>query len=450
MKRDLAGCRVTVMGLGRFGGGVGVVRHCAEQGARVLVTDVADRAGLAEPISRIEDLIEQGSVTLRLGEHREGDFTVCDLVVANPAVAHPWSNRFLLAAEQAGIAVTTEIGLLVDRLPNRQRVIGVTGTAGKSTTAAMIAHILGRTVGEGEAVHLGGNIGGSLLTASIGEDDWVVLELSSAMLWWLRRGPMFAPHVAIVTSYAPNHLDWHESEEDYRACKASIHAGQRMGDHAVLADVPETWRECVPVDSVHRPPFDALANQVEAAMVIPGKHNARNAITAALAAGLARYGESVTEDDLLLLARIAATFPGLPHRLQLVHEARGVRAYNDSKSTTPRATVLAVESFDDPRRIHLIVGGYDKHIDLSDLVTTARRCGGVYTIGQVGPALAKALDVRDCGTLDIAVANAARAAKDGDIVLLSPGCASWGQFTNYEERGSVFAKLARALLGPSR
>src|SRR6185503_4415750 len=168
---DLSSKRVTVMGLGRFGGGVGVTRWLAGQGCDVLLTDLASQEELADQVIKVRDHVESGVVTLRLGGHNVADFTTADFVVANPAVPKPWENRFLRAAEAAAVPVTTEIRLLVERLPDRRRAIGVTGSAGKSTTCAVIAH---RIRGRGAVVHFGGNIGGSLLESlpRIGPRDW--------------------------------------------------------------------------------------------------------------------------------------------------------------------------------------------------------------------------------------------------------------------------------------
>ncbi|MGB1126494.1 MAG: UDP-N-acetylmuramoyl-L-alanine--D-glutamate ligase, partial [Phycisphaeraceae bacterium] len=137
---EFADKQVTVMGLGRFGGGIGVTRFLVDRGADVLVTDKDDAEKLSKSVEQIQDLIDAGRVTLRLGEHNVSDFTTCDFVVVNPAV--PPGNRFVRAAEAAGIEVTTEMRLLVQRLPNRLRTIGVTGSAGKSTVTAMIGHVL--------------------------------------------------------------------------------------------------------------------------------------------------------------------------------------------------------------------------------------------------------------------------------------------------------------------
>ncbi len=183
------GKRITVMGLGSFGGGAAVTRWLCDQGASVLLTDLAVAQTLQESLESIADLLSSGRVELALGEHQERHFAGVDLVVANPAVPKPWANRFLAAASAAGVPVTTEIRLTVERLPDRGRVIGITGSAGKSTTSAMIAHALRTLLGD-EQVHFGGNIGGSLLCelSSMRPGHRTVLELSSAMLLWLEPG----------------------------------------------------------------------------------------------------------------------------------------------------------------------------------------------------------------------------------------------------------------------
>ncbi len=425
MKIDPAGKRVTVMGLGRFGGGVGVTRWLARNGARVLLTDLQPPDRLGESLAELSDFVDDGSVQLRLGEHLQDDFTTCDLVVANPAVPAPWNNIYLEAARDAGVPITTEIRLLVERL-NRQRVIGITGTAGKSTTAAMIHHIL---TGTGTAAHLGGNIGGSLLDQldEIQPRDWIVLELSSAMLYWLGSDVGFngavgwSPHVALLTNVDENHLDWHESFAHYQQCKHNIFKYQQSGDHAIRGDELNSPTELIPLR-------------------IPGAHNQRNA-QMAIAVVCAATSIDATEASGAL-----GDFKGLPHRLQLVSEQDGLQFYNDSKSTTPKATVLGVVSFDKASRIHLIAGGYDKGLDLSSITFLASKLGGLYTIGATGRALvdtatAPATSCEFCETLVAAVDRALSRMKRGDILLLSPGCASWDQFENYEERGEAFVKL---------
>lgn len=451
---DLSGKRVVVMGLGRFGGGLGVAQWLCAEGAEVLLTDLDSGERLTKPIASLSSLIDQGRITLRLGGHNISDFTTCDLVVANPAVPKPWDNRFLRAARAAAIPITTEIRLLVERLPTRERTIAVTGTAGKSTTASMIHHILRRS---GLTAHLGGNIGGSLLSQlqHITPQDWVVLELSSAMLHWLDAGaghgadPPWAPHIAVVTSFAPNHLDWHANAAHYERSKQVILRAQ--GPHAAAVLHESAWRW---IEGPHAIPLPGAAYEEVCdndalpvgSIPLPGRHNRVNAAIAVEACAMA----GIDHDSAL---RALADFTGLPHRLEPVAAPRGLRAFNDSKSTTPEATALAIAAFSEPgevgpEHLHLICGGYDKQIDLQPMVIPASQCACVYAIGATGDRITAAIReaggrAEFCETLESATSQAIKKAAPGDLLLLSPGCASWDQFTNYEERGDRF----RVLLG---
>lgn len=473
--RKLEGARVTVMGLGRFGGGVGVTRWLCAQGADVLVTDKDPEDRLADSMAQIQPLVRSGQVRLRLGgtdeaPHNVSDFTQTDLVVANPAVPRPWENRYLRAAEAAGVLVTTEIRLLVERLPRRERVVGVTGSAGKSTTSAMIHAAL--STGPDRA-HLGGNIGGSLLGSlrDIGEDDWVVLELSSAMLHWLSKGvgspdaSGWSPGVAVVTNFAANHLDWHGDLAHYASSKMQILRDQRPGDRAVLLAALAQWPGQVRAQSGHAGAGSVRCEWINYAdiddtgpIATPGRHNRLNA-------AFARRVASIAGVSMPGAINAIARFPGLEHRLQRVGdfpiERTGVRgrivAFNDSKSTTPESCALAIAAMNDEptigaSRTRLICGGYDKQVNLARMVEPACKCAGVYTIGATGPGLAEAITraggaARDCTTLDRAVEAAIRDARPGDCLLLSPGCASWDQFEHFEQRGRRFVELVRAALG---
>jgi UDP-N-acetylmuramoylalanine--D-glutamate ligase len=446
----VAGRRCLVMGLGAFGGGLGVTRWLAAHGAdEILVTDTAQAGRLQASVDALDPLVKAGRVRLRLGEHRVEDFRQAELVVANPAVKHPWSNDFLAAARAAGATVTTEIRLALEGLP-RDRVIGVTGSAGKSTTSAMIAHLLD---GRGRRSHLAGNIGGSLLEQppALGDRDWLVVELSSFMLWWL--GPdsgqaHWTPRVAVLTNLADNHLDWHGDAAHYSGSKSVIrgHADQVFLSGFDLQDPPAAARfAALEGGAWWRTGGEAWTHPAMAraalACPLPGPHNRANALLALRTSEAALRLDGQAADPSELAARLGS-FHGLPHRLCLVYQADGVRWFDDSKATTPEATLLALGCFDDPGRLHLIVGGSDKGADLTGLAGLASRLAGLYCIGSTAPALA-ARGGHLSGTLTHAVRTIRQAIRPGDVVLLSPGCASHDQFGDYRERGNVFAELAR-------
>ena len=439
--------RVTIAGLGHFGGNVAAARWLTERGATVVVTDKADAAKLAEPLAALAGL----PIRYRLGGHDEADFTSADLIVASPAVAP--SNPYLAAARAAGVPITTEICLFVRECP--ATVVGVTGTKGKSTTASMLAAMLVGT----RTVWLGGNIGKSLLLdlPNIKPADVVVLELSSFMLEYL--GAMqWSPAVALVTMLAPDHLDWHGSYEAYVAAKMNLLRFQKPGDVTLFnAESAELTRQvkalvgpAVPAEAPSAgtagPASRTLGYTLDSAppfaLGVPGRHNQLNAQGAFAAARLM----GVTWDA----AQVAlARFEALPHRLALVHEADGVRWYDDSIATVPEAAVAALQAFP-PGTVVQIVGGSDKGLDIAPMVQPlAETAKAALCIGQTGQAVAAALRsagatcVCECGTLEQAVAAARDIARPGDVVLLSTGFASYGQFDNFQQRGDRFAALAR-------
>jgi UDP-N-acetylmuramoylalanine--D-glutamate ligase len=437
--QDVRNKRVTVAGLGRFGGNIAAARWLVEQGATVLVTDREPAEKMADSVAQLDGL----PITYRLGEQREEDFSGADLVVASPAI--PPSDPLIRAARAAGVGVTTEIRLFVERCP--ATVVGVTGTKGKSTTTAMLGDILRAG---GLTAHVGGNLGGSLLPklSEIDKTHLVVLELSSFMLEHL--GAMrWSPHIAVVTFLSADHLDWHGSLEAYLDAKRNVVRFQRPDDFAVLCrENPasmefgtHTKGKVVPFGVAGQRPFDLL---------VPGRHNQLNAQGAFAAGSLLGVGR---EDALAALK----DFRGLPHRLELVHEsAEGVRYYNDSIATIPEAAIAALESFP-PKRVIQIVGGYDKGLPLTPLCNALlERAKAVLCIGDTGkklveilgqPAMQGAAEVYDCGDLATAVRMAKAAASSGDVVLLSTGCASYDQFANFQERGEAFARLARVTAG---
>ena len=428
MANDLNAKRVTVMGLGRFGGGEGLVQWLLEQGADVLVSDAAPAETLSPVLDRIEAAVGRRPA-VAAGGHARDHFTQRDLVVVNPAVPHPWDNVWLGHGATAGVPCTTAMRLLVERLPDRRRVLGITGSVGKSTTATMMHHIL---TAAGHDARLGGNIGGSLLVDlhTMTQDTLVVLECSSAQLHWLDRTetwPGWSPGTAVTTNISPNHLDWHGSESHYRSCKAVIEAFQQDGDHALRGD-------------------DMASAGTPIALRIPGAHNQLNA---ALAIEACRVFADVDEAT----ARAALqSFDGLPHRLQPVDSGALPTFWNDAKASTPAATTLALNAFSDrPNRVHLIAGGYDKGVSLDSVAIQAPTLAGLYCIGATGPALAEAArnqgatSVFTCGTLDKAFSSAVSRMAPEDVLLLSPACASWDQYEDFRARGEHFIQLVRSI-----
>jgi UDP-N-acetylmuramoylalanine--D-glutamate ligase len=422
---------VTVLGLGRFGGGIAVTRWLVEQGANVLVADQEARDKLTESVAQLAGL----PVKFRLGDASENDFWNADLVVASPAV--PPHNGFLIAARAAGVPITTEIRLFIERCA--APIIGVTGTKGKSTTTAL----LGRMLSTRFVTHVGGNIGGSLLAKlpEIKASDRVVLELSSYMLAHLGESG-FSPHIAVVTMLGADHLDWHGSRQAYVSAKKNILRFQKPDDYAVLcADDPGA--AALAEKAVGKVVRYSLTDCRPFALRIPGRHNQLNAQGAYAAASVAGVSWEAAQEAI-------AEFAGLPHRLQLVHESGGVRWFNDSIATIPEAAVVAIESFEFGKVIQ-IIGGKDKHLPADALCAVlSERAKAVLCVGATGGMLAEVLsgktNVFNCGDLPGAVAQAKLLAKPGDVVLLSPGYPSYDQFVNFEQRGLMFAELAKQVL----
>lgn len=471
--------RVTVMGLGHFGGGVGAVRWLHARGARLLVTDTKPASELQDALAAIADLTDRAlgpsAVRLRLGGHDPADFSPeqCEVLVVSPAV--PARARLVQMAREAGVRVTAEIELLLERLACR--TVGITGSNGKSTTASLIAHMLtyaAQQPGSGiRRVWLGGNIGGSLLDhlAHIGPDDVCVLEISSFMLEAMDANAFaWSPHIAVITNLSPNHLDRHTTMDEYARCKRLLFAHQQAAraDTTILnARCPVTcrWADDLPARLAWAPDPDAAGPADDDAawrqrFTLPGQHNQAN-LDCALAAVRAVLGRQWPACRPGVLSSVARFRP-LAHRLETVGSARGVSFVNDSKATTPEAAITALQSFA-PGSLVLIAGGYDKQVDLAPLAgQMAERCTAVVLLGQVAPALDCLLAstprfgapivrhiVASPGpeAMDLAVQTAASLAAAGQTVLLSPACASYGMFSHYEQRGERFRSAVQALPG---
>ncbi|MCA9080799.1 MAG: hypothetical protein KDA58_09585 [Planctomycetaceae bacterium] len=419
---DLAGKRVTVMGLGRFGGGLGVVRFLLSHSAAVTLTDLLPKQDLVESLDQIKvDQLRH----LRLGGHDVADFTDADLVIVNPAVRP--GNKFVDAAITAGVPISTELNLFWSL--QRGRVAAVTGTVGKSTTSALLAHILRET---GHSVRLGGNIGGSLLSEvdQIGPADWTVLELSSFQLERLR--PLRPrPEVALCTNFFANHLDWHGTLEHYRQAKQVLAESMTANQLIVAPPGSEILHWPTAARCLAAEPFIAESP-------LPGAHQQQNL---SLVATVCREVFGLNDDRIRAACR---TFVPLPHRLERLPDLNQRQFWNDSKATTPEAAIEALQAF--PQPIRLIAGGADKGVDLTALAAAiGKHAASVSLLGATTNTLADllaqqgaSLPISRADSLSEAVELQWRLSQPGDVILLSPGCASFGEFRNYEDRGNAF------------
>ena len=402
------------MGLGRFGGGLAAAESLLAEGRQVLVTDLAEEAALQAAVTKLRETFG-AQVSFRLGGHEQEDFAQAELVIANPAVPQPWDNPYLQTAWASGATVTTEIARTLDQLSDR-KTIAITGSAGKSTTTAMTHAAL---VAAGIPATRGGNLGESLIGTP--KDHTLVVELSSAMAWWLYEAPK-APEpifdVALRTNLAPNHLDWHGDMAHYAQCK------QAILDHAKVA-----------LDGSTLSPY-------EGELLVPGHHNRINA-AAALAAVTALAPHRPATD----FEQGLASFSGLPHRLErvVVPHFPNNGFWNDSKATTAEAVALAIAAVREKGPVRLIAGGKGKGTDLGPLCDLFGQCVKTYTIGEIGEELYTCAQgaCTHAVTLDAAVAAATAELSLGEQLLLSPGATSWDQFDNYEKRGEVFRALVQ-------
>lgn len=459
MTENLTGKRGVVMGLGRFGGGIGVTRWLCGQGAKVHVTDLASREELAASLDSLKGL----PLTLHLGGHDETDLDGCELLVVSPAVDKTKSD-FFQSAVRRGIPWTSEMNLFLQRC--RGQIVGITGTVGKSTTTAMIGAILeaaqGRPGWRHGRVWLGGNIGKSLLDdlPAIGPRNIVVLELSSFQLEdaaQIRR----SPHIAVVTNLRDNHLDRHGTMQAYADAKANIYRFQSAEDWVVMPKgegieyLPAEWTDRrqlirygidptsrrIQID--YRRDGGAQTSELAVQLAVPGLHNLQNAAAALAVARILDVADQVASTAL-------SRFAGLAHRLEFVREYQGVKYYNDSKATTPDAAMTSLRAFDGG--VVMIVGGSDKGSSFVELGRRlAERAKAVVCIGQTAGQIFDAIknanggrpmpEVRRATDFVEAVHAARQLSSPGDVVLLTPACASYDWFTNYEERGDQFKKI---------
>ena len=448
------------MGLGLQGSGMASARFAAQQGAQVRVTDMKTAEVLAPSIHALQGL----SIEFILGQHREEDFIWADIVIRNPGVAR--NSPYLRLAQQHGARIEMEIAFFF--LACVGRIIGITGTRGKTTTSTLLYEIVRAS---GAKTVLGGNVAGvetlSLLP-QIDKETQVILELSSWQLEGLAPHAI-SPAVAVMTNVYPDHLNTYDSMEDYAQAKANIFRYQSSSDLAIFNyDNPwtrrfgeealaHTWFTSIELGGSFPRRSGSSNDMLESIdpfiftqTSLVGRHNQENILLATTTARLLGISDEV-------IGSVVRQFHGVMHRLQEVRVVNGVRYINDSSSTTPIAGRVALEAFDAP--IVLVAGGNTKHLPLEQWpATIVGRCRDVVLLEGSGTdellpivrdeAQRQGVDnpVRGVFASFEQVMHAAIAlTRPGDVLLFSPGFTSFGMFLNEFDRGDRFIAYVCAL-----
>jgi UDP-N-acetylmuramoylalanine--D-glutamate ligase len=447
--------RVLVVGAARSG--IAVTEFLLARGARVILTDTRSLEALGtalQPALRIAQ--SSGELQLELGGHNPESFRNCDFVVVSPGV--PLALPYFEESRRAGIPVMAEVEFAFRHL--RGRILGITGSNGKTTTTALVAELLR---GSGLKGHAAGNIGIPLIgyAAASSPDDLYSTELSSFQLEGILQ---MRPWVGSILNLTPDHLDRYSGFEHYIAAKKRIFMNQEKEDFAVLnADDPRTFSLAAEVKSA--PVLFSRQNPVARGTFlrdgdffwrnedrerwlfgredirIRGNHNLENVLAACAIAMLAGVRPETMRE-------VVQNFKGVEHRIEWVAEIDGVQYFNDSKATNVDATIKSLESF--PGDIHLIAGGKDKGGDFAALRELVRdRVKHLVLIGEAAgklrEVLADLVETTEEPSLESAVLHCRRHALPGDFVLLAPACASFDMFENYEHRGRVFKKTVTEL-----
>jgi UDP-N-acetylmuramoylalanine--D-glutamate ligase len=415
---ELRGRRVLVVGLARSG--TAASEALVDAGAEVVGFDRNEELDAG----RLDEL----GVEVHLGAEEETLLQGTDLVVKSPGV--PGETRLIAGARSHAIPVWSEIELGARLLANP--ILGVTGTNGKTTTCELLGAVFRAA---GMPVEVAGNVGRPLtsLVGAVDPGTWIVCELSS---FQLEDVETLRPRIAVLLNLEPDHLDRHATFEWYVDAKLRIFEAQTEDDTAVVP------RGFGPVPGAARRVEFRFDDPLPAEPRIPGPHNRENAAAATAAARVAGIGDEA-------IAEALRTFPGVPHRIELVRERGGIRYVNDSKATNVAAALRALASFPGSR-LHVILGGRGKSEPYEPLAAAFGPGDRAYLIGESADVIADALDgagvpsVR-AGELATALELAASAAAPGDVVLLSPACASFDQFENFEARGDAFRRLVEGL-----
>lgn len=444
----ICGEAVTVLGIGVSN--TPLIEYLVKYGAKVSACDKREEDALGEVAAHLKEL----GVTLHLGKdylkHIDGN-----LVFKTPGMRYDLPE--LNQARDRGAEITSEMEVLFELCPST--IIAVTGSDGKTTTTTLIHEMLSR---EGYHTYLGGNIGTPLLTKvdEMKPEDMVVLELSSFQLHTMKK----SPHVAVITNLAPNHLDWHTDMEEYLDAKKNIFRYQTATDRLILNYDNEMTRACAD-ESQGETVFFSRQSAVDGIYVkdgviyygeepvlpvrdifLPGVHNIENYMAAIGAVwGLVKK-ETIVE--------VAKTFRGVAHRIEPVRELDGVMYYNDSIASSPSRTTAGLCAFD--QKVILIAGGYDKKIPFDDFGFVVKdHVKALILMGNTADKIEKAvlaafgseapMPIFRVDSMEEAVSAAKGAAHEGDVIMLSPACASFDKYKNFEERGNHFKRIVEGL-----
>jgi UDP-N-acetylmuramoylalanine--D-glutamate ligase len=439
--------KVLVLGLAKSGASAASLLH--KLGAFVTVND---KKPLQEN-PQAQDLLEQG-IKVITGSHPielldEG----YEYIVKNPGI--PYSNPLVRGALERGIPVLTEIELayLISEAP----IIGITGTNGKTTTTTLIFEMLDK---DGKRPLIAGNIGkvASKVAQKATEEHIVVMELSSFQLMGIE---MFRPHISVITNLYEAHLDYHGTKEEYAKAKANITRNQTEDDYLIINGDQDELIELTKFSKAKKVLFSTKRVIEDGAYIqdgsvyfrgeklidteeiaLPGSHNLENILAAVAAVKLAGGGNEA-------IRNVLKVFAGVKHRTQYVGEVNGRKFYNDSKATNTLATKAALSAFQSP--IILLAGGLDRGNGFDDLIPYLKNVKAVITFGQTAEKISET--ARKAGIKTIvhaenvsdAVPKAYQLSEKGDIILLSPACASWDQYKTFEQRGDIFIEAVHRL-----
>jgi UDP-N-acetylmuramoylalanine--D-glutamate ligase len=430
---------------------VATALFCAARNAKVTATEVRPESELGDVPARLR----AAGVTLELGGHTEKTFLAQDLIIPSPGV--PADDALLVAARSKKITIWSEIELAYRF--QEGKLVGITGSNGKTTTTTLLHHILAHS---GVEAILAGNVGTPLISRveEMSARTVAVVELSSFQLELIER---FRPEIGVMLNLTPDHLDRHKTMEAYGGAKARLFENQTELDAAVLNadDAPTVaylpkkpqvfwFSRKQPVrqggylkgDEIvvaHKSGEDFVMKAAE--IPLAGAHNLENVLAAVTAARLAGV-------DAAWIGKAVKTFAGVEHRLEFVAEIAGVKYYNDSKATNVDATLKALDAF--PGRILIILGGKDKGSDYTVLQKPLREKAILALLvgaasDKIERQIAGSVAIERAETIERAVDIASHAAQAGDIVMLAPACASFDQFLSYEHRGRVFKELVRQI-----